>query len=268
MAATAHAFSSTDRVLAARLEAAEAENMIALTQALAVTQPDAEFEAFAGGVAIFAGVGSPMTHAVGIGMQRAVPEGELERMEGFFRDRKSACLVDLCPLVDASVLAFFYGRPYRVSEFNNVLARRITPDEEIPTDARVRPVQPNEREDFSRLVLRGFSENLPLSEEMVQTLSATMGPSRSWVAGDSQPEAGAAMGIRSGVALFYGDATLPTSRGKGWQLKLIQSRLLTAQREGCDLAMVSVLPGSGSHRNYERAGFQLIYMRVNLIREF
>jgi hypothetical protein len=32
--------------------------------------------------------------------------------------------------------------------------------------------------------------------------------------------------------------------------------------------MTTVLPGSGSHRNYERAGFQLIYMRVNLIREF
>jgi len=32
--------------------------------------------------------------------------------------------------------------------------------------------------------------------------------------------------------------------------------------------MVSVLPGSGSHRNYERAGFELIYMRVNLMREF
>jgi hypothetical protein len=32
--------------------------------------------------------------------------------------------------------------------------------------------------------------------------------------------------------------------------------------------MVSVLPGSLSHRNYERAGFELIYTRVNLQREF
>ncbi|MBV8817866.1 MAG: hypothetical protein JO022_05885, partial [Acidobacteriaceae bacterium] len=66
-------FSSADRVLAARMEAAEAENMIALAQALAASRTDAAFEPFGGGIAIFAGAGSPMTHAVGIGMQRAVP---------------------------------------------------------------------------------------------------------------------------------------------------------------------------------------------------
>ncbi len=264
----ASGFSSTDRALAARIEAAEAENMIALAHSLSSAQPDTALEPFGGGVAIFAGVGSPMTHAVGVGMQRPVPEEEFERMESFFRDRDSACLIDLCPLADASVVAFVQSRPYRVIEFNNVLARRIVADEEIGIDARVRPVQPNEIEDFSRLILRGFSESMPFSEEMVRTMSATMGPSRSWVAGEREPEAGAAMGIRSGVALFYGDATLPRGRRKGWQLKLIQSRLLAAQREACDLGVVTVLPGSGSHRNYERAGFQLVYMRVNLMREF
>ena len=65
------------------------------------------------------------------------------------------------------------------------------------------------------------------------------------------------MGIASGVALFYGDATLPSARRKGWQSKLIRARLHAAQREGCDLAVACVLPGSGSHRNYEREGFGL-----------
>ncbi|HZS57096.1 MAG TPA: hypothetical protein VFA65_22020 [Bryobacteraceae bacterium] len=261
-------FSTADRVLAARMEAAETENMIALAQAVQTAQPDAAFEPFGGGVAIFAGAGSPMTHAVGVGMQRAVPKAELERMESFFRDRNSACLIDLCPMADPSVVAFIQSKPYRVIEFNNVLARRITPDEQIATDARVRIVEPDQSDKFSRLILRGFSESMPFSEEMVQTMSATLGPSRRWMAGDSEPEAGAAMGLQSGVALFYGDATLVAGRRKGWQQKLIHSRLAAAQREGCDLAIVSVLPGSGSHRNYERAGFQLIYMRVNLMREF
>lgn len=261
-------FSSADRVLAARMEAAETENMIALAQAAAATQPDTAFEPFAGGIAVFTGVGSPMTHAVGIGMQRPVPEAELERMEGFFRHRNSACFIDLCPLADASVAGFVESRPYRLIEFNNVLARRIEPEEEITVDERVRLVELDEVEEFSRLILRGFSESMPFSDDMVQAMAATMRPSRSWIAGGAEPEAGAAMGIRSGVALLYGDATLPAARRKGWQTKLIQSRLLAAQREGCDLAIVTVLPGSGSHRNYERAGFQLIYMRVNLIREF
>ena len=263
-----HFFSSTDRVLAARMEAAETENVMALTQALVLDQPKAAFEPFAGGVAVFAGPGSPMTHAVGMGMHRPVPDAELEKMEAFFRERNSACIVDLCPLADASVIGFVQNRPYRVVEFNNVLARRISADEEIPIDPAVRPIEPGEGDKFARLILRGFSESMPFSEDMVITMSATLGPSQSWIAGSADPQAGAAMGVRNGVALFYGDATLLEARRQGWQLKLIKARLAAAQRGGCDLAMVSVIPGSGSHRNYERAGFQLIYMRVNLMREF
>jgi GNAT superfamily N-acetyltransferase len=91
---------------------------------------------------------------------------------------------------------------------------------------------------------------------------------RVWLAGENDPHAAGAMGLAGGVALFTGDATLPEARGRGLQLKLIRARLLAAQRDGCDLAVASVLPGSVSHRNYERAGFQLVYMRVNLMRQF
>ena len=167
-------FSSSDRVLAARIEAAEAENLMALTRALQATQLDAALEPFAGGMAIFAGIGSPMTHAVGIGMQRNVPEPELERMEGFFREHKSPCVIDLCPLADNSVIAFVQSRPYRIIEFNNVLARRISADEAIATDSRVKAAEPEERDKFARLVLRGFSEHMPFD-----SASGNMGTARS-----------------------------------------------------------------------------------------
>jgi GNAT superfamily N-acetyltransferase len=75
------------------------------------------------------------------------------------------------------------------------------------------------------------------------------------------------MGVEDGVALFFADSILPEARRKGWQMALIRERLAAAQKEGCDLAMVTVLPGSLSHRIYERAGFELIYLRVNLQRE-
>lgn len=266
-------FSSADRVLAARIEAAESENLMRMTEALAAVQPDAAFEPFAGGVAVFAGVGSGMTHAVGIGM-RFVPEAELERMEGFFRDRGSSCIIDLCPLADESVIGYVQSKPYRVVELNNVLVRRLTPEEQLPVVEGVEFVPAEQMEKAARVILSGFSEGMPFSEETVRVMAPTLEVSRTFIAsedplrGDTEPIAGAAVGIRNGVALFYGDATLPGSRRQGWQLNLINARLKEAQREGCDLAVVSVLPGSGSHRNYERAGFQLMYMRVNLCREF
>jgi hypothetical protein len=259
---------SADRVLAARIEAAEAENMMRLAKAATAAQSEAAFEPFAGGIAVFAGVGSPMTHAVGIGMQRTVPEAELERMEGFFHDRNSPCVIDLCPLAETSVIAFVQSRPYRLAELNNVMARWITTEEEFENYPDIRAAALDEIEKVARLILRGFSENAPFTEEMVVTMTATFAPMRMWLAGETEPQAAGAMGVAAGVALFSGDATLPEARGKGLQLRLIRTRLLAAQRDGCDLAVASVLPGSVSHRNYERAGFQLIYMRVNLIRDF
>jgi len=80
------------------------------------------------------------------------------------------------------------------------------------------------------------------------------------------PAAAAGMSAEAGVALLSGDATLQSSRGLGLQGVLIRERIARAARAGCDLAMACVLPGSGSHRNYERAGFQMVYMRVNVKR--
>jgi GNAT superfamily N-acetyltransferase len=259
-------FSSADRALAARLEAAEAANVVAMARAAGAS--GAAFEEYAGGVAVFAGIGSPMTHALGIGMRGAVPDAEMERMEAFFRDHGSACLIDLCPMTDPSVIAFVTSRPYRVIEFNNVLARRIQPDEEFAPTPGVRPISKTEAPQWARLISEGFAEYMPVTDEMIEIMMTPCEIAQCWFAGEPDPEAGATMGVQSGVAELSGDATLAAARRKGWQLALVRARLAAAQKQGCDLAMVSVLPGSASHRNYERAGFQLIYMRVNLIREF
>ncbi len=79
---------------------------------------------------------------------------------------------------------------------------------------------------------------------------------------ESTRGAGAAMDVHAGLATFFGDATLVPARGHGLQVALIRQRLRRAAELGCDLATASVVPGSSSHRNYERAGFQLVYGRV------
>lgn len=264
----AQLFSSADRALAARLEAADAANAIALANAVTETIPDAAFESVAGGTALFGGIGSPMTHAMGIGMSGPVSIEELERLEQFFRDRGSASLIDLCPMADPSVIAFVESRPYRVIEFNNVLARRIERHEIFAPAPEIRLISQQEAPVWAGVVSQGFAEYMPISEEMLAMMMAPCKVCQCWLAGEAPGEAGAAMIVQNGVALLTGDSTIPSARGKGWQAALIGERLAAAQRQGCDLAMTAVLPGSGSHRNYERAGFQLIYMRVNLIREF
>lgn len=261
-------FSSADLVLAARLEAADATNVMRMAQSASGDGECLAFEPFAGGFAVFAGVGSPMTHAMGIGMRGAVPEQELVRMEAFFRDRGSPCLIDLCPMADVSVLAFVQSRPYRAIEFNNVMVRKIEADDIFEPALGVRPVREGELPHWARVISEAFSEGMPVSESMIDLMSATCKGVHCWFAGESEPVGGAAMAVQEGVALFTGDATLRPARGQGWQARLIRERLSAAQRLGCQLASTTVLPGSASHRNYERAGFQLVYMRVNVMREF
>jgi hypothetical protein len=88
-------FSSADRNLAAVIERAEAKNAERMAQLATDSFPSSAFMAIAGGVAIFTGLGSPMTHAMGIGMNGPVSEEQFERLEAFYRERGSSCLIDL-----------------------------------------------------------------------------------------------------------------------------------------------------------------------------
>jgi GNAT superfamily N-acetyltransferase len=138
-----------------------------------------------------------------------------------------------------------------------------------PPSLVLREVRTEEQEDWIRLILRGFLETDEVSSEMLEMMRPSAGPSRCLLAAvDGKPIGGAMMGVQQRVGLFYGDATSKEARGLGVQSALIRYRVALAARLGCDLAMASVIPGSISNRNYERAGFQLVYMRVNVKREW
>jgi GNAT superfamily N-acetyltransferase len=259
---------SSDRTLATRLERAEAANGLELARLAVEAVPGVAFESIAGGTAIFAGVGSAMTHALGVGLSGQVSEEEMERLEAFYRKRGSPCLLDLCPMADDSVINFVQSRPYRVIEFNNVLARAVQPEEIFDSSSSLRLAMPDEKRQWSHVVSQGFAEYVPVTESQIDLMVAICRDVQCWFAETDEPVGGAAMAVQDHAALFFGDAILTGARRKGWQSLLIRERLAAAQKAGCDLAMASVLPGSASHRNYERAGFQLIYMRINLLREF
>lgn len=252
----------SDIALANRLEAAEAANGFAMAEAT----PGAEALAALGGCAVFAGAGSPLTHTLGAGMDPAsANSAEFDRMERFYFDRNSDSLIDLCPLADPSMIEEITRRGYQVIEFNNIMARPLLTYDaryQAPQALEVREIEAAEAQLWCHIVARGFTGLDSPPEEMTSMMSTICDFGQAFLAAGG----GAAMSVRDGVAMLYGDATVPEGRGKGVQSALIRARLAAAARAGAEFAMASVLPGSGSHRNYERAGFQLVYMRVNLRR--
>jgi hypothetical protein len=188
-------FSSADRVLAQRIEAADAAAVSAMAHKLAETRPDlGAAEPACGGYAIFGGVGSPMTHAMGIGMSGPVEEAEFDRMEAFFRSRGSPSLIDLCPMADPTVVRFVQERGYRVIEFNNILVRGLEHGEEFPAPPApvlIERVRPEQADLWNRVVARGFLEKDDVPDEFLEIMSSVRGIADAFLAFlDGQPAGG------------------------------------------------------------------------------
>lgn len=257
--------------LARRLEAAEARAGVECAEAHQRLNPavgEAVLEA-AGGFAIFVGVRSPLTHAVGLGMRGEVHADEMDRLEGFYRARGAAVSVDLCPLASASLVEMLGRRGYRVTEFNNVLVRPLAAAEFAPAGAPVRPANADEEQLWTRTVGRGFLEKDDLTAEEMDVGRAIwhMPGARCYLAfSGGRAAAAGAMAIDGGLATLFADSTMLGFRGAGLQGALIRERLRVAAGEGCDLATAATLAGSVSQRNYERNGFRVVYTKATLVR--
>jgi len=255
-----------DRALARRVESAEAENARA-----SALYPGAAVMEVGGGCAIFVGADSPLTHAVGLGLAGPVGEAEIGSMEEFFAQRGASASVDLCPLADPGLIEELAGRGYRVSEFNNVLVRPLA-NLEITPAPRVRRAATGEDDLWSQAVGEGFFEQLHLTGSEMDVGRAVFAMPGAFcyltTSGSGEIAGGAAMTVHDGVGLFFADATIGRFRRAGLHSELIAARLNEAAAQSCDLAGASTLPGSGSQRNYERLGFQVVYTRLTLVNEF
>lgn len=251
-----------DLALARRLESAEAANARGCT----AIHPEAATMDVAGGCAVFVGADSPLTHAMGIGLNGRVREDEIDAMETFFRSRGAGVAIDLCPLADAGLLPILAERGYRVTEFSNVLVKRMAGTAMVFTP-RVRRALPDEIDLWSHTVGRGFFEQAELTTEEMDVGRAiwAMPGALCYLATAGEPAGGAAAAIYRGLATLFADSTVACHRRSGLHGELIAARLNEALAQGCDLAMASTLPGSGSQRNYERLGFEVVYTRATLI---
>ena len=123
-----------DKAFARRLEAAEEVPQVHHARQYQKLYPEvnAAVEEICGGHMVFAGVGSPIGRAVGLGFDGTVSSADLDRLEQFYRARGAAAQVDVCPLTDAALIEMLKTRGYSMTELNNVLYRRLQPNEPTP----------------------------------------------------------------------------------------------------------------------------------------
>src|SRR3954452_22225492 len=258
--------------LVRRLELAETEDGLGCVAAQSQLDPGsgATSEPLAGGQLLFAGIDSPLTHALGLGFE-GVTDADVERMEEFYRSRGSGVTVDVSPYADGSLLETLTKRHYRLSEFANVLVRQIHPGEQIPELPGTPPIRlaaDSESELYAGTVIRGFFGRDEVTKEELnlgRTLFAVPGTQCYFAILDEVAAACGQVGFHAGVATCFGDSTLASYRRRGAHAALIRARLAEASARGCDLITAGTQPGSVSQRDYERQGFQVAYTKATMV---
>ncbi len=259
-----------DLALARRLERAEGLANARCVEARARVSPEvgAGWIDVAGALAMFDGPESPITQTFGLGLFDAVSAADLARLEDFFSARGARTYHEVSPVAGPPLITLLTERGYEPFEFTSVMYRPIGErnlDAAPNPSLRIRTVGDAEGELWAKTAAEGWSETAGAGDFMLtigRVFAATSG-SHLYVAElDGRAIAAAAMHMHEGVALMAGASTVPSARGRGAQLALLERRLHDAFADGCDIAMMGALPGSISQRNAERHGFRIAYTRV------
>ncbi|HEX7087701.1 MAG TPA: hypothetical protein VF198_15175 [Vicinamibacterales bacterium] len=112
--------------LAARIERAEMRLSESVAQTVARLRPDLRLllQPCAGGLAVYAGPGSPVGKVIGLGFDGALDAAEIEAVERAWDERGEAVRVELSTRADGSIAPALTARGYRLTMFEDVLGLR------------------------------------------------------------------------------------------------------------------------------------------------
>ena len=265
-----------DNAFARRLESCEEMPQVLYARVFRKMRPEigAAEEEVCGGHMIFAGLGSPIGRATGVGLDRPLTKDDVDRIEQFYRERKAPSQVDLTPMHRPEVFEMFKDRGYSIAELNNVLFRKLDPQEtfpEPPAGCEIRRSPQEEAEATAAIVESAFfPEGAPEPYRGLITPLYQMDEARAFVATVDGRAVACGTGLvvaEHKVFALGGAGTLLNYRGRGLQTALLRVRMAAAIEAGCEYAVVVTQGGTTSQRNAERLGFRVAYSKVTVIKQ-
>ena len=277
--------------LAARIDLAEARLCAAFAGIQGRRGQDAFVTGIGGTVAVYGSPGAPFNKLAGLGLAGELDESALEHLEGEFRRRDAPLQVELSTLADPAVGVMLTRRGYVLLNFENVLGLSLDPAyideanrrqvEDQTSGITVARLQASDDPLWIDAMITGFAqadtfdgppshETYPreMLERAFRDQSGIEGSVRYVAHRNGTLAGGGSVRLEDGLAQLTGAATLPEHRRKGVQSAVLRARLIDAAYYGCDLATVTVQPGSKSMQNAQRAGFSLLYPRAILVKKW
>lgn len=258
--------------LARRIERAEID-FCALAAGAGTPAGVASLEV-AGGRALCSFEGSPLNKMLGLGLGAPVEDADLDAIEAFYDERGIPVQIELCPLAGPGLSARLTKRGYQLQAFENQLVRPMAAEVISQPGLRVTRATTHLDDDvWLHVAASGFSTAddgavaveppLDLLDNIKRVMSGFIHPDFErllvWV--DGEPAGAANAYVIDRVLGIAGTATVPAFRRRGVQQAVVAYALESGVGRA-DLAMATTAPGSLSQRNFERAGFQVVYTRA------
>jgi hypothetical protein len=245
-----------------RIQQHNKEAMKACGRAATGVYPDAAWAEVGGGVACFAGDGSPFTQVAEFGYQTT--EAKLDEVDAFFADRCSNWELTLSPFQSPNVAKAVGAAGYIPDHYETVMAQRI---ETIPSAPDVEiEVVTGDITEWAKTGHRGWtgSEDMPIQVDPIARVIFAMSTKNYLVRVNGEPAAVASLQMIDGLAYMAGASTRIPFRGRGLQKALLARRLHDAGIG--NIVLMSAIPGTSSHRNAQRSGFTPLYSELVFMR--
>jgi ribosomal protein S18 acetylase RimI-like enzyme len=265
-----------DKAFARRLESGEEMPQVLYARMFQKTRPEigAAEEEICGGHMVFAGLGSPIGRATGVGLDRPFTAEDLKLLEEFYRAHKAPAQVDLCPMHESAVFEMFKQQGYAIAELNNVLYRKLDAAEKFPAPTagcEIRRSRLEEADTAGAIVESAFfPDGAPEAFRGLIAPFYQMERALAFVASVEGKLVACGTGLvipEHKVFALCGAGTLSEFRGRGLQTALLRARMAAAVEAGCEYAVVVTQGGTTSQRNAERLGFRVAYSKVTVIKQ-
>ncbi|WP_337101228.1 GNAT family N-acetyltransferase [Paenibacillus sp. YIM B09110] len=202
---------------------------------------------------------------------KGLRSADLEHLDSiidFYQARGRKAHFEIIPsLVDQSLLGALTERGFYQSGFHTSMY--VTPVPHIFADEdslRIRMIESDEFESYARIhcLSTGLSyDGIPHVARNNKVLYDRPGWSFFIATIDNEPAAVGVMHVSNLIASFTFAATLPDYRRRGLQSRLLRERIHYAAQLGCELAVAQCGFLSSSHRNMEKVGMRIGYVRAS-----
>jgi hypothetical protein len=214
-----------------------------------------------GGIAIYAGIDSPLSEATGIGIDARAGKSEADTLTRYYEERDMLPRVRVSPLADANFVRALVARGYEPLEYENLLVADLMALDP-QRDARVQNVR--NLLAWSRASAEAFAKREPTAKE-VQVASLICSVPETVpleVREGNTIVATACMSLEGDIASFFAASTQNSQRGRGLHRAMVTDRMARAVELGAKIGRVTAAPASSSEQNFRRAGFVPAYTRV------